>query len=119
MREAAANRPDEIGRFDEEFIDPEPLPGLTLVAFFLRGWRTIAIGAVAVATLFFLKAVLTPRTYTVTTSLMPDSRGVGPSVSGLAAQFGIPVESGDPTQSPQFYLELLTSDEILRGVATA
>jgi uncharacterized protein involved in exopolysaccharide biosynthesis len=119
MREAAANRPDEIGRFDEEFADPEPLPGLTLLAFFLKGWRTIAIAALTVAALFFLKAIATPSMYTVTTSLIPDSRSSSASVSGLAAQFGIPVAAGDPTQSPQFYLELLTSAEILRGVATA
>jgi uncharacterized protein involved in exopolysaccharide biosynthesis len=119
MREVAANRPDEIGRVEEQFVDPEPLPALALLAFFLKGWRTIAIASIAVATLFFLKAILTPRLYTVTTSLMPDARGPGPAVSGLAAQFGLPVSAGDPTQSPQFYFELLTSEEILRGVATA
>ena len=119
MREAIASRPDEIRPTMDQFIDPEPLGGLALVAFFWKSWRTIAITTVLVGGFFFLKTILAPRTYTVGTALMPDARGTAPSVSGFAAQLGLPVSGGDPTQSPQFYLELLSSDAVLRGVANA
>jgi uncharacterized protein involved in exopolysaccharide biosynthesis len=119
MREAVASRPDEIRPVTDQFVDPEPLGGLALIAFLLKGWRTIAIATAVIGGLFFLKTALAPRTYTVGTSLMPDARGATPGVGGLAAQLGIPVSGGDPTQSPQFYLELLTSDAILRAVANA
>jgi uncharacterized protein involved in exopolysaccharide biosynthesis len=115
--QAIADRRDEVRSFDEGFVDPAPLSGVTIIALLAKNRRLIAIITLVVAAVFAGRILLSPRTFTVPISFMPDVRGPNPSVSGLAAQFGIPVNSGDPTQSPQFYLDLLTSDEILRSVA--
>jgi uncharacterized protein involved in exopolysaccharide biosynthesis len=115
--QAVADRLDEVRSFDEGFVDPVPFSGVTLIAVLARNRRLIAIVTLAVAGIFAGRILMNPRSYTVPISFMPDTRGPNPSVTGLAAQFGIPVSSGDPTQSPQFYLDLLTSDEILRSVA--
>jgi len=113
---AVADRLDEVRSFDEGFVDPAPLSGVTLIAVLAKNWRLIAVMTLVVASVFAARILMTSRSFTVPISFMPDTRGPNLSVTGLAAQFGIPVSSGDPTQSPQFYFDLMTSDEILRSV---
>jgi uncharacterized protein involved in exopolysaccharide biosynthesis len=68
----------------------------------------------AVATLL---SRMRPLTYTSTASFAPHSRRASTSnFSGLAAQLGLNVPSGDASQSPAFYVNLLTSREILGAV---
>lgn len=60
--------------------------------------------------------MLSPQQYSSTTAFVPQSRTASSNVSGLAAQFGLTVPSGDGTQSPQFYADLLLSRDILSAV---
>jgi uncharacterized protein involved in exopolysaccharide biosynthesis len=62
-------------------------------------------------------ALLQKRTYTATSSFMPQSRRVPNNLSGLAAQFGValPNEGSVP---PAFYADLLDSRAILAPLAT-
>jgi uncharacterized protein involved in exopolysaccharide biosynthesis len=71
----------------------------------------LAFGAVVAVTLF------EARTYTASTTFLPQVRRSAGQLSGLAAQFGVGLPSNDPMQSPQFYADLVSSREILQGVA--
>lgn len=58
-----------------------------------------------------------PRSYTASASFVPQaSFGARSSISGLAAQFGFSLPTGEATASPAFYADLLKSEEIVRGV---
>jgi uncharacterized protein involved in exopolysaccharide biosynthesis len=57
--------------------------------------------------------------YTSVTTFVPQSRRQTSSLSGLAAQFGLSVPATDGGQSPAFYVDLLTSREILGPTAMA
>jgi len=63
-------------------------------------------------------SLLLPRTYTASASFSPQSTAnVLSQLTGLAAQFGVGVPTGeDVTQSPQFYADLLGSGQLLRGL---
>jgi uncharacterized protein involved in exopolysaccharide biosynthesis len=63
-----------------------------------------------------LVAVLRPRSYSGTASFMPQSRRMPSSLAGLAGQFGFALPLDEPTQSPAFYVDLVTSREILGAV---
>ena len=60
------------------------------------------------------------REWQSTSSFGPKARtgNVG-NLSGIAAQFGLAVPSGEATQSPAFYADLLTSTELLSTIAEA
>jgi uncharacterized protein involved in exopolysaccharide biosynthesis len=90
---------------------------LLAIANVLLRYRSLIIGTavlltavVAVATLLF------PRSYTANSTLTPQSRRSGSSLSGLAAQFGLALPTGEGGQSPAFYADLLTSRQILGAV---
>jgi len=58
------------------------------------------------------------REWQSTSSFGPKARsGNAGNLSGIAAQFGLAVPSGEATQSPAFYAELLTSKELLSTIA--
>jgi len=68
--------------------------------------------------------LLLPPRYTATVTFVPEQRapsrgggaaGGGAGLVGLAGQLGIPLGM-DPTQSPRFYAEVLTSRELLSRV---
>jgi uncharacterized protein involved in exopolysaccharide biosynthesis len=72
---------------------------------------------VGLAILVGTAMLLRPREYTATTSFVPQE--VTPPVSGLgqlATQFGLTARP--TTSSPQFYAELLETNDLLREVAT-
>jgi hypothetical protein len=59
------------------------------------------------------------RTYSSESAFIPQVRKSPGEASGIAAQFGLAVPLGDPTQTPAFYADLLISRDILRAaVAT-
>lgn len=72
--------------------------------------------AIATAAIVSLVSLIRPRTYTVTSSFVPQSRRQTSAVSGLATQLGlaVPVEPG---QSPSFYGDLVKSRPILEAAA--
>ena len=79
----------------------------------------IGVGIV-VGILVGVLSILKPHTYTTTSSFVPQAANNDRSaVAGVAASFGIAVGGSGQTDSPQFYADMLTSDEILRPVVSA
>ncbi len=62
--------------------------------------------------------VLRHRSYTSTAAFIgTSSDATRAGLSGIAAQFGVRVPTGDATQSPQFYADLIRSHQVLDAVA--
>ena len=77
------------------------------------------IAAVAIASTLLVVGLtlLRERTYSVTTSFVPQARKNAGAVSGLATQFGLDLgAAAEPGQSPQFYADLLTSRAALENL---
>lgn len=82
--------------------------------------RAVIVWSVAVcALLAILVTFLQPRSWTTSASFRPQGSDGPGELASLAAQFGVNVGSGETTESPAFYQELLTSREILSRVAAA
>jgi uncharacterized protein involved in exopolysaccharide biosynthesis len=103
-------------------LTPDPaatavaLTPLGLLAILLRRWRLV----VAVPLLCAVSAgvfAFCAREYTARSRFAPQTaRSDLARFGGLAAQFGLPVSTGASGESPDFYVDLLTSGEILQGV---
>lgn len=81
--------------------------------------RVVLVGLpVALAVLVVVWGLIQPRTYTSRASFTPAQMGEGQlsQISGIAAQFGVQVGGGGGNRSPQFYANILSSEEILRLV---
>lgn len=93
---------------------------LRLVNAVLRQRRWMIGGALALATVAIAYAGLRPARYTSTAAIIPQTRKETSGLTGLASQLGLalPLSEGG-TQQPAFYVEALTSGEILRRVASA
>jgi uncharacterized protein involved in exopolysaccharide biosynthesis len=78
-----------------------------------RHWKRIAILVTVSVLVTLLLGLFQRRAYACRASFMPQS-GPNPSgLSGVAAQFGVALPGGDPTNSPQFYVDLTRSRELL------
>jgi len=114
--------PEHVSRSrDDASLSPEgdveqAVSLLSLVNVLLRRRWLIAVCTLIGLLLSGRSKVFSDRTYTSTTSFVPAAARAPSNLSGLAAQLGIGVQAGDPSQSPQFYVELLTSREVLRPV---
>ncbi len=98
---------DDAGAFD-------------LLRVLRRHWLVLVLVPVACAALAGGYRYTRPRTYASGASFLPQSGGGSRSaISGLAAQFGVSVPSGDAGQSPQFFAELARSRAVLERVAGA
>jgi uncharacterized protein involved in exopolysaccharide biosynthesis len=76
--------------------------------------RVLIVGIAIASTLTVIGLTLTrDRTYSTTTSFVPQARRTGTAAAGLAAQFGLDLGSAESSQSPQFYADLLTSRALL------
>jgi uncharacterized protein involved in exopolysaccharide biosynthesis len=91
-------------------------PGLSALLLALRERRLILALAFLVPLIFVGVTLVMPRTYASTASFMPEGRKPPSVASGLAAQLGVVVDATDASDSPAFYVELLTSREILNNV---
>src|SRR3989454_8623010 len=94
------------------------------VTALLRRWRFVVGLPVLAAILTAIVVLLLPPRYTATVTFVPEqrapSRGGGTAAAGgglvgLAGQLGIPLGM-DPSQSPRFYAEVLTSRELMARV---
>lgn len=86
-----------------------------LAAAVARRGRMVATLAVAFGVLGFAWPFLFGFTYSATSVLAPaNSQSRQASMAGLAAQFGVMINSPSAGQSPQLYEALLTSRAILR-----
>lgn len=87
-----------------------------LAAFVRRHWRAIGGMAVLFAAVATVATLARARTYTATASFMSQTGRTGSNLGGLAAQFGVALPSDAGGDSPQFYVDLITSREILDSV---
>src|SRR3989442_6009985 len=99
---------------------------LDFVNALLRRWRLVAGLPLLAALLTAIVVLLLPPRYTATVTFVPEQRtptrgagagaaGGGAGLVGLAGQLGIPLGM-DPSQSPRFYAEVLTSRDLMARV---
>jgi uncharacterized protein involved in exopolysaccharide biosynthesis len=98
-------------------IDSQPTEGgISLVAVLtsiLRHRFWVFGSALMFAALVGFLTILKPRTYTAAGSFIPQSRGASSAFASAAGLVGLLPIGGDQSQAPQFYADLLTSDELL------
>jgi len=120
------DRPLEVARLASEREPlsaggPATYPGesplhraLTIVG---RRWKLIASVVLAVGVLTVGIGLFQKRVYTCASSFMPQTGNPqGSALSGVAAQFGLALPLTDPTNSPQFYVDLARSREVLASL---
>jgi len=91
-----------------------------LAGILARHRSLVAGAAVAVGVAVLGYALFQERQYTSTASFVSQSgRTQSSSLGGIAAQFGIAIPGDAGTDSPQFYLDLITSRAILDTVVGA
>jgi uncharacterized protein involved in exopolysaccharide biosynthesis len=81
----------------------------------LRRWRVVLGVPVLLAVLTGLVSLVIPPTFSASTSFVPETRSqnrLPSALIGLAGQLGVSI-GADPSQSPRFYGDLLTSRELL------
>lgn len=82
-----------------------------------RGWRTVLVSGFALAVLVTLVLLVRARSYTSSASFAPQARkGNISAIAGFAAQLGVGLPASDPTQSPAFFADLVSSREVLGPV---
>lgn len=84
---------------------------LSVLNSLLRHRGAILLIAFVTAVSFATYALTRPRTYTSVASFMPEVRQS--AGSGIAAQLGMILPGNDVSESPQFYVDLLRSRQIL------
>jgi len=115
-RRAPARAADRLGESHTNSA-ADRLSLLRLINVVLRSRGLVAGTALAVAAAVVAGGLLRARTYSSGASFVPQGRVSGSNLSGIAAQFGIAVAGGDGTQSPQFYVDLISSRAVLGDVA--
>ncbi|HET7186750.1 MAG TPA: hypothetical protein VFI52_01285 [Gemmatimonadaceae bacterium] len=101
---------------DEPLAEESLLLRLTVVL--LRRRRLISRAAFAVGAIAAAATLLQSRSYTSTSTFMPQGGNSRSSLAGLAAQFGVAVPAGgEVAQTPGFYADLLRSHGVLQQVA--
>lgn len=99
----------------QEDLDVHVLPVLNAL---LRHLRLIAATAVLLGALGTVVALVRGRSYTASSSFIPQSTSADPArLAGIAAQFGISLGSSAGGASPDFYVSLISSRAILEKVA--
>jgi len=106
---------DENARPIEDAGD-QPVSLLSLIIVLLRQRWIVAACTLIGLVLAAQSRVFSPRVYTSTATFIPVATKMPSSLSGIAAQLGIGMSTADAVESPQFYIELLQSREILTPV---
>lgn len=89
---------------------------IRLLTILLRHLKFVVAFAVLFALYTLGTGLLTPLTYTADASFIPQGSRAQSQASAFAAQFGVGIQTGEGGQSPQFYIDLIRSREIQRGV---
>lgn len=89
---------------------------VSLINMVLRRRALVVWSALIVAFVFTGMLLIGPRSWTTTASFFPQGKRAGGNLSALAAQFGVPVGTGDANESPSFYADLVKSRAILSTV---
>ena len=93
---------------------------LQLTALLVRHSKLVVGLPLALASIVGVLSLLSDRTYTSSATFAPQAvSGGGNQLSGLAAQFGVRLRSGDENESPAFYAALLSSRAILREAVSS
>lgn len=104
---------------DQVHYDDEEISLLNLASSVLRRRQLILVVTCASVLFALISALRTPLEYTATTSFLSHGggeAGIG-GVASLAQEFGLSVpRSVGAERSPEFYVSLLTSREILDGL---
>lgn len=104
-------------RGSESRVPHERADGLGAVEFLvvlLRERRLVARSGAVLAALVVVTLLVLPRSYTAIASFAPYSGDATLArAASLAAQFGVSVPSGAAGQSPDFYVEMIKSREML------
>lgn len=97
---------------DTAVAEPSPFDLLNMVL----EHRRLVFGLPAVLSIVVVvSAFLWPRSYTAHGAFMPQTASNSLArFAGLASQFGVALPGQDPGQSPEFYADLVASDELLR-----
>ena len=93
-----------------------PLPGTSPVVAFARRNRLLLAIPLATMVLGIVIAFARSTRYTSNASFLPATSSRSSPLSSLGAQFGITLPAADAAQSPAFYVDLLTSETVLRQV---
>ena len=102
--------------YDEEAVTVAGSFG-ALFELLVRRRRLIIATSAALVAIVLMYNLMLERTYTSTASFVSQSgRTQSSSLGGIAAQFGIAIPNDAGTDSPQFYLDLITSRAILDTV---
>src|SRR5262249_20189682 len=88
-------------------IATKPLSPFAATALVLRRWRLLALCAFLGALAGFVPSILKDRTFTANASFMPQGQRQLSQISGLAAQFGLAVPTGEAGFSPPVYADLI------------
>ena len=100
-------------------VEPADHSALLAIVNVVLAYRRLVLACVVVVTAVLVGLALSaPRTYTSTAAFMPHvSGGALAGLSNLAAQLGVNVGKDDPTQSPDFYAEVIKSRDLLTTLA--
>lgn len=96
---------------------PASVSLLDIAEFLLTHRNRLASWTVLAVLVTVLVTLVTPGHYTTTASFIPSSgqSSLG-NLAALAGQFGVSVPGEDPTQSPDFYADILTGQPALRAI---
>lgn len=99
---------------------PQPLTLALWTAGVIERWRTVLATTAVTLGLALLAALVLPPVYRVTVSFAPNTASssklgaLGSSgLAGLAGSLGVGAALSEPTESPQFYADLMSSRELL------
>jgi uncharacterized protein involved in exopolysaccharide biosynthesis len=100
-------------------LEAQPITLLGLLNALLRQRRLILLVAASCALIGVTRALLTKSSYVSTASFSPSTPSSTSSLSGLASQLGVDIQSAPASQSPAFYSDLLKSRPLLQSVVEA
>ena len=94
------------------------LPVFAVASVVLRRWRWMVWVPIACIALAVVYSIVRPRPYIASSRFMPQGTqgGASAGLSGIAVQFGVSLGGGG-TDSPEFYVALVTSRELLLATA--
>lgn len=107
-------RPEQGGGALQDASVSLPMQALSAL---LRWRRLLVVATLAGGLLSFLLAFVLPPVYLGTATFIAESQRaveLSSNLAGVAAQFGIPIPGGARERSPEFYVELIESDRVLR-----
>lgn len=95
---------------------PDEVSLVALASSILRRRRLVVAWGAALFTMVVVSALIRPRVYTAGASFIPSVVPQGAGLSGLAAQIGLSLPTGEASESPDFYANLVRSRGVLGTV---